>query len=52
MPAADRTALAPIDAPEHAAPATPTTPASTNDCAAVAAICPSHPESASTTSKT
>ena len=51
IPAAERTALAPIEAPEQAAPATATTPASTRACAAVEATVPSQPESSSTSSK-
>ena len=50
IPAADSTALAPIVAPEHAAPTTPTTPASIRVCAEVAAWVPSQPESANTSS--
>ena len=50
MPAAERTALAAIEAPEQAAPATATTPASISVWAAVAATVPSQPESAMTSS--
>ena len=50
-PAAFRIALAAIEAPEQAAPATPTTPASTRDWAAPEATSPLQPESASTSSK-
>ena len=42
---------APEQAPEQAAPATATTPESTNVCAPAAAGVPSHPESTSTNSK-
>jgi len=52
IPAAERTALAPIEAPEHAAPATATTPESTRLCAEVPAVVPSHPVSPYTSSKT
>ena len=51
IPAPFATGIAPRVAPEHAAPAIPTTPASTSVCAPVAAVVPSHPESASTSEK-
>ena len=50
MSSGERTALAAIEAPEHAAPTTPHTPAETRSLAAVVPVAgtpyPSHPESA------
>ena len=51
IPAAERTALAPCDAPEQAAPATPTTPESTRLCADAPAVSPLQPVSPVTAAK-
>ena len=46
MPAAERTSLAPMEAPEQAAPATAMTESSTRSWAEAAEVVPSHAESA------